>query len=90
MLVPLVWPWVHAYRFRLGHQRFFWAFLCLLLGVAWIGLGVLGSRLPDETTVEWTRALGGYYFAFFLVIPFVLGRFVGVPVGGLANARNGT
>lgn len=77
MLLPMVWPWMRADELRRGRTRRVWPLFCLALAVAWIGLGYLGSRSPGDVTVPATLALALFYFAFFLLLPPVLGRFAG-------------
>ncbi len=81
LLAPMAWPWMRADRFRRGRLRLLWGVLCLALAVDWIGLGLLGSRPLDEASRHWVWALAGYYFAFFLVVPVVLGWFAGRRLG---------
>jgi ubiquinol-cytochrome c reductase cytochrome b/c1 subunit len=69
MMVPIVWPWMRADMFRIGPMRWMWLLLCIAFAAAWIGLGWLGSRPPDPSSIHAAQALAVFYFAFFLVWP---------------------
>jgi ubiquinol-cytochrome c reductase cytochrome b/c1 subunit len=74
LLTPLVSPWMRADALRTGRRGWLWLLSCVLLAAAWIGLGVLGSLPPKDTELLVARLLAAFYFAFFLVFPFVHGR----------------
>jgi ubiquinol-cytochrome c reductase cytochrome b/c1 subunit len=74
MLIPMIWPWMHADFLRLGPMHRIWSLLCLLLVAVWLALGYLGSRSPDEAVMIAAQALAVFYFAFFLIFPPLLGR----------------
>jgi ubiquinol-cytochrome c reductase cytochrome b/c1 subunit len=84
MLVPVVWPWVHADALRKGSLRRVWLSLCLILAGVWIALGYLGSRLSDPVVIVQSQILAAYYFAFFLVVPFVIRRYAALLRDGTA------
>ena len=68
-------PWldtsrVRSARYRPRFARFFWSFV-----IACIGLGWLGTKPPEGIYVILSRVLTFYYFAFFLLVLPVLGRF---------------
>jgi ubiquinol-cytochrome c reductase cytochrome b/c1 subunit len=77
MLVPMIWPWQRADLLRLGPTGRVWSLLCLALAAAWVGLGYLGSRPADGASEHAAQALAVFCFAFFLVVPPVLGKIAG-------------
>jgi ubiquinol-cytochrome c reductase cytochrome b/c1 subunit len=86
MLVPAIWPWVHADELRKGSLRKVWLSSCLILAGAWIALGYLGSRPPDGIGIIQSQILAVYYFAFFLVVPFIIRRCAPSAKDGKARA----
>ena len=68
-------PWldtspVKSARYRPLFARFFWLFV-----IACIGLGWLGTKPPEGIYLTLSRLLTFYYFAFFLLVLPLLGRF---------------
>ncbi|MDK4738002.1 MULTISPECIES: hypothetical protein [unclassified Rhizobium] len=77
MLAPAIAPFMRAERLRQGHLWRLWLFACLALAIIWAALGYLGSLSPDESAVVYlVPVLTTLYFAFFLIVPSVLGRLV--------------
>jgi ubiquinol-cytochrome c reductase cytochrome b subunit len=76
LLMPMIWPWTQADRLRLGDTRWAWRLAWLAFAATVIGLGWLGARPPDESTILAARILVVGYFAYFLVVPFALRRMV--------------
>jgi ubiquinol-cytochrome c reductase cytochrome b/c1 subunit len=73
IVIPAFLPWLDTSPVRSGRYRplykfFFWAFV-----VACIGLGYLGSNVPEGWYVFFARLFTIYYFAYFLIILPVLG-----------------
>lgn len=81
LIVPLIWPWVRADALRIGPVRWAWRLSCVALAATWLGLGYLGTLPPDGTALLAARAGTAYYFAFFLLIPFILLRLSRLPAG---------
>jgi ubiquinol-cytochrome c reductase cytochrome b subunit len=77
LFVLMTWPWMRADLLRNGPTRRVWPLLCLALAGIWIGLGYLGSRPADGAVILAAQALAACYFAFFLVLPPMLGRIAG-------------
>ena len=73
-LAPMIWPWVRADRLRVGRIRWAWRFACVAFAATWIGLGWLGAQPPDELLPLAARGLTLIYFAYFLVVPFMVRR----------------
>jgi ubiquinol-cytochrome c reductase cytochrome b subunit len=68
-------PWldtskVRSTSYRPVYKWFFWAFV-----VTCIALGYLGAQAPDGWYLFFGRVFTIYYFAFFLVVMPVLGKF---------------
>jgi ubiquinol-cytochrome c reductase cytochrome b/c1 subunit len=76
MLAPLIWPWARADALRAGPTRWAWRLLCIAFALVWLGLGYLGSMPPEGLVPTATRLAALFYFAFFLVLPFVLGLLI--------------
>jgi ubiquinol-cytochrome c reductase cytochrome b subunit len=74
LLAPMIWPWVHADRLRVGRIRWAWRLAWMMFAATAIGLGWLGARPPDTSTILATRILTVGYFGYFLVVPFALRR----------------
>ena len=74
LLVPMIWPWARAERLRVGRTRWAWRLAWLAFAATVIGLGWLGTRPPDESTILAARILAVIYFAYFLVLPLGLRR----------------
>jgi quinol-cytochrome oxidoreductase complex cytochrome b subunit len=74
LLAPMIWPWVHADRLRVGRTCWAWRFACVGFAAAVIGLGWLGVQPPDTWTILAARALTVAYFGYFLVVPCALRR----------------
>jgi len=75
VLVLLVLPFVNTSEVRSSlyrpiHQKLFW-----LLVADYILLGYLGQQVPESPFIEIGQIASVYYFAYFLVIIPVLGRF---------------
>jgi ubiquinol-cytochrome c reductase cytochrome b/c1 subunit len=68
-------PWldsskVRSTRYRPVYRWFFWAFV-----LDCIGLGYLGSQMPEGIYLTLSRLAAFYYFAYFLLVMPLLGRF---------------
>lgn len=74
LFMPLIWPWVRADALRSGWLRWPWRLLCVALALAWVGLGYLGSLPPEGGALAAARLATAFYFAFFLLFPFALGK----------------
>lgn len=74
MLLPAIWPWVHADRVRARGPSGLHLALCVGLALAWIALGVLGARRSDDATLVASRVAVGYVVAYFIAIVPLLGR----------------
>jgi ubiquinol-cytochrome c reductase cytochrome b/c1 subunit len=73
IVIPAFLPWLDTSPVRSGRYRplykfFFWAFV-----VVCIGLGYLGSNVPEGWYVFFARLFTIYYFTYFLIILPVLG-----------------
>jgi ubiquinol-cytochrome c reductase cytochrome b/c1 subunit len=77
MLVLMIWPWQRTDLLRLGPMGRVWCLLCFALAATWIGLGYLGSCPAGGASEHAAQALAVFYFAFFLVVPPVLGKIAG-------------
>jgi ubiquinol-cytochrome c reductase cytochrome b subunit len=74
-LVLLVLPFVNTSEVRSSlyrslHQKFFW-----LLVVDFILLSYIGQAAPESPFIEIGQLASVYYFAYFLVLIPLLGRF---------------
>jgi quinol-cytochrome oxidoreductase complex cytochrome b subunit len=74
LLMPLIWPWVRADRLRLGGARWVWRLAWMAFAAIVVGLGWLGAQPPDQPATLAARVLTIGYFAYFLLVPFALGR----------------
>ncbi|TWT09616.1 hypothetical protein [Reyranella sp. CPCC 100927] len=81
MLVPLIWPWVRADILRTSSMRWAWRLSCTVLAITLLVLVFLGFHGPDGTDLIFLRIGTAYYFAFFLLIPFILLRLSRRPAG---------
>jgi ubiquinol-cytochrome c reductase cytochrome b/c1 subunit len=75
ILVLAFLPWldtspVRSGRYRPLFRQFFWVFVAVCIGLGW-----LGSQPPEGIYVIVARVFTLYYFAFFLIILPLLGRF---------------
>jgi ubiquinol-cytochrome c reductase cytochrome b subunit len=61
---------IRSSLYRPLHQKFFW-----LLVADYILLGYLGQQVPESPFTEIGQIASVYYFAYFLVIIPLLGRF---------------
>ena len=61
---------IRSSLYRPLHKFFFW-----LLVADYIMLGYLGQQIPESPFIEIGQVASIYYFAYFLVIVPVLGRF---------------
>jgi quinol-cytochrome oxidoreductase complex cytochrome b subunit len=74
-LVLLVLPGLRVDRLRESSIGWLWFVLTAALAACWIGLGWLGSLAPEEPALSVGRVLAAFHFAYFLVLPLLLGRF---------------
>lgn len=74
VLAPMAWPWLRAERLRGAWARHIWPWLCLAFIAAWIGLGYLGGQAPIGAALWAPLPLAAFHLAFFLLLPWLLGR----------------
>jgi ubiquinol-cytochrome c reductase cytochrome b/c1 subunit len=79
MLVLLVLPGTRTDRLAEGRTGWLWLALTIALAASWIGLGWLGSLPSEGTALSAGRVLAAFHFAYFLVLPFLLGRLASRP-----------
>jgi quinol-cytochrome oxidoreductase complex cytochrome b subunit len=75
ILILVFLPWfdtskVRSARYRPLYRQFFWLFVIVCIGLGW-----LGSKPPEGNYVLIARIFTIYYFAYFLVILPLLGRY---------------
>jgi ubiquinol-cytochrome c reductase cytochrome b subunit len=74
VLAPVLWPWVKAGRLRAKPLHWVWLLAWLAFVASFFSLSYLGSRPPEDGVILATRIAAAYYFAFLLVIPYLLRR----------------
>ena len=74
IVLPALAAWFRAERLRIGRARRAWCAACLGLAATWVLLAWQGALTRDGMVIAVSRALTLCWFAFFLVVPFVLRR----------------
>jgi ubiquinol-cytochrome c reductase cytochrome b subunit len=68
-------PWLDSSRVRSANFRPIYKWLFWVFAIVCIGLGYLGAKPAEGSYVIWSRILTLYYFAHFLVILPLLGKY---------------